>query len=334
VKNSPAKITLTDTLSGFDLDPIPRHIYLRHILGLPQGDPELRYAADASLSSKWCRLLESEQMPDGSWWRLHSADSRLGRAVPTTEFGVERGRALSLDGDHPVMKKAARFLETVLTGDTEIRDLAEKNDRWQYGIELFAAATLARIEPTSDVLDRAWDKWSQIARCSVRSGTYQEKDELESHHSLTGVSTAGSYLRLSSKYALALLAFRVGEIPSSVEQALFQWIWNRADGIGYYGQQVCEPPRPGSFTVIEMWFRSHELLSLFPSWRSASKDIITWLLGCRTSEGLWDFGPRSPMSAVLPFSESWRRRRNRQIDWTLRVLLLLMRANVDLGEEL
>lgn len=322
-------VGLTDKFSLNSLDPVPRYRYLRDVIGLPQEDRELQAAEAEVTSSKWFQLLASAQLADGSWGRLHSAASLSNRHVPTTEFGAERGIALGLSSDNSIMRNAARYLKAVLEGDSTVRDPAEKNDRWPLGVELFAASTLAQIKPAAKSLDRTWDKWSQIARTSVQSGRFEEVAEFEAHRELTGISSEGSYLRLHSKYALALLGSRVVDLPPDVESALFKWVWSREAGIGYFGQSVRRPPLLGSPSTIELWLRSHELLSIFPSWQRASEEIVAWLLHCRTSEGLWDFGPRPRMSTVLPFSESWRRHATRQIDWTLRILLLLKRANGD-----
>jgi len=44
------------------------------------------------------------------------------------------------------------------------------------------------------------------------------------------------------------------------------------------------------------------------------------------SMGVADFGPLPRESTCLPFSDSWRDRRRRRLDWTIRVLILLKHA--------
>ncbi len=319
VEYGPAVSELVDRLRSRKLDPVPNYLLLRDIIGLQADDRELQEAAEAIPASKWIQRLVSAQWPDGSWGRLHSADTASAQSVPTTEIGVERGVSLGLGANSPAMRAAGKYLEAVLHGKMAIRDPREKNDRWPLGVELFAASTLAQIKPAFRAIDQAWERWSAIATHSVQSGQYQAKDELEAHRRLTGVSVEGSYLRLSSKYALTLLGSRWSDLPAAVEQALFDWIWQKESGIGYYGQKVSEPPGSGHPGAIERWLRSQELLSLLPSWRGASPGIIEWLWESRDSDGLFDLGPRSKTSVVLPYSESWRRRGARQVDWSVRI---------------
>jgi hypothetical protein len=74
---------------------------------------------------------------------------------------------------------------------------------------------------------------------------------------------------------------------------------------------------------VDRWFTSHELLSHFPVWRNMAEETVEWLWENQNPEGIWDFGTRSPSSAFMPLSETWRKKGVRRLDWTTRVLLLL-----------
>jgi hypothetical protein len=315
-----------DRLRSRNIDPIPNYLLLRDVLARPSDDAVLIEAAERYLSSKWMEQLAATQWADGSWGRLHSMDTSTRPPIPTTEAGVERALALGLDSRHPILVKASRYLGSVLTGQIDIRDRAESNERWLLGVELFAASTLARILPRSPLLVATWNKWCRIAERAVASGQYESEAELEAHRQLHGVDARGSYLRLSSRYALALLSSRADAIPPAVEAALFQWIWHRESGIGYYGPQAAEPPQFGAPREFELWMRTQELLAVFPSWRASAGPIIGWLWAQQNPNAQWDFGSRWPPGFVFPYSESWRRRGARQNDWTTRVLLLSAKA--------
>jgi hypothetical protein len=310
-------------------DPVVRFRLLQDVLHRPAGDQQLALAADQRDASHQVQQLQDEQWQDGSWGRLHTQDHATAQRVPTTEAGVERALALGLDGTHPVLRHAASYLIGVLKGRTPCRDRPEKNDRWETGVRLFAAATLASFEPHLPALDELWHLWNGIAQRTFASGAYDPEAEIRAHRECTGASVKGSYLVIDNKYALALLASRLAALPSAVESTLVQWLWHKDDGIGYLREPLSQPPRAMKAGPLERWLASQELLSGFPSWRSVAEGVVSWLWEQRTPDGWWDFGSRATVSVVLPLSETWRRQGARRVDWTTRVLILLRRYQAD-----
>ncbi|KPJ62850.1 hypothetical protein AMK68_04450 [candidate division KD3-62 bacterium DG_56] len=116
---------------GEQPDPVVRFRVLRDVLQKPSRDPELASARGQVTESHWVAELREEQRPDGSWGRFHSADTRAKRRIPTTEAGVPRALALGLNGSHPVLAAAAKYVADVLTGARDFPDPAEKNERWR-----------------------------------------------------------------------------------------------------------------------------------------------------------------------------------------------------------
>jgi hypothetical protein len=310
---------------GQDPDPVVRWLLLRDVLRREPGDAELGRAGESLATSRWVCQLEGEQWEDGSWGRLHSMDYRAGQRIPTTEVGVERALALGLPADHPILVRAADYLSGVLQGTIVPRDRPERNDRWPTGVRLIAAATLALIRPESPLLDEVWELWVQVARRALRSGTYDPGAESDAHRELTGATVAGSYLVLNNRYALALLGARPGALPPELERDLVRWVWGYPQGVRYLGEPLSAPPRCQTGGPLDRWLRSLALLLRFPSCRQLGAEAVDWLWAQRTAAGFWDFGSR-PDSPALPLSESWRRKGARQIDWTVRVLLLLRQA--------
>jgi hypothetical protein len=309
-----------------DPDPVVRFRILRDVLALPSDAPQTASARRSLKDSLWVRELETEQREDGGWGRFHSQDTGTKQKIPTTEVGVDRALAVGLDASHLVLRRASPYIAAILIGKIGFPDPPEKNDRWPTGAQLFAASTLAKIEPDSRALDDVWGFWAEIARRTFASGGYNPQAEVQAHRELTGNRVSDlRYLVLSGRYQLALLGARSRALPPGVERSLVEWIWRREEGIGYLGTPLSRPPdRPGKLAV-EGWFSSLELLSHFPSWRKRARGAIDWLWAQRDGEGLWDFGPRSSWSFYFPLSESWRRRRARQHDWSIRVLALLRR---------
>lgn len=317
--------TVAKRVLAQDPDPVVRLRLLRDVLQKPTGNHDLVQAQENLAQSRWVRELEREQWDDGSWGRLHSRDSSAKQKILTTEAGVERALALGLDGAHPVLQKASRYLAGMLEGTLLCRDPAEKNDRWPTGVRLFAASTLAQIRPDLPLLDSDWKLWANIARRTFASGSYDPEAEIQAHRELTGASIKDSYLVINNKYALILLGSRATALLPKLEAALMNWVWHGQDGMRYLGEPLSHPPQHRKASRLDRWLTSLELLSRFPGWRSLAGEAIQWLWDERTSEGFWELGPRSSSSLALPLSENWRRKTARQFDWTTRVLVLLRR---------
>jgi hypothetical protein len=312
-------------LLGLHADPVVRFRLLRDVLARPHWDAELRLAYEGLQRSRWVQQLAQEQWSDGSWGPLHTQDYAAMQKTPTTESGVERAMALGLGQDDPIVRHATSYLLGLLRGRMPCRDRPEKNDRWETGVQLFAAATLAQIQPDLAALDAVWELWASIVRRTFISGSYDAGAEISAHRDLTGASVQGSYLVIDNKYALALLGSRAAALPRHLEAALVHWVWRKEDGVGYLREPLSHPPHPMKAGPIERWFASHELLSRFPTWGRLAGDVINWLWEQRTEHRWWDFRSRSRFSPVLPMSESWRKKGTRQLDWTTRTLVLLRR---------
>lgn len=303
-------------------DPVVRFRLLRDVLKVPHDTDTLIDARREMLQSRWVLELKNEQRENGSWGRFHSAVKTRGK-IGTTEAAVERGLALGLEASDPIFRATINYLSRLLKGMIDFPDPPERNNRWATGKLLFAASTLARICPTLPILDKTWELWVTIAGHTFASGRYNPEAEIRAHQMLTGASVKKSYLVLDNRYQLALLGSRATKLSKTLMNTLVDWIWHKEDGIGYLEIPLSNPPRRFTRGMFDRFFTSLELLSYFPSWRRFAGDIISWLWTKRNEKGLWDFGPRATMSVYFPLSESWRKKCNRQHDWSTRILALL-----------
>ena len=307
---------------GDNCDPVVRFRLLRDVLQVHRDSAEFVDARREMLRSRWVLELKREQREDGSWGRFHSSTKTKGK-IATTEVAVERGLALGLEAADPAFRAAIRYLSCLLEGSVSFPDPPERNDRWATGTVLFVASTLARICPGLPILDKPWRLWVEIAERTFSSGRYDAEAEIRVHRMLTGASVKDSYLVLNNRYQLALLGSRADKLPKSLEKALVDWVWHRQDGVGYLEISLSDLPQRFTAGMLDRFFTSLEILSCFPSWRRNADNVIAWLWRNRNDEGFWDFGPRASMSVYLPLSESWRKSKQRQHDWSTCVLALL-----------
>ena len=302
--------------------PVIRFRLLRDVIKVFPDSDMLNIARQEMLSSRWVAELRCEQKEDGGWGRFHSATKTKGK-IATTEAAVERGLALGLEASDAPFQAVIQYLSCLLEGRIDFPDPPERNSRWETGKKLFAAATLARICPTLRILDETWNLWATIAEHTFASGRHNSEAEIRAHEMLTGASVKDSYLVLNNRYQLALLGSRAARLPKTVENALVDWVWHKSDGVGYLEIPLANPPSRYTAGMLDRLFTSLELLSNFPSALQLADSLIDWLWKQRNSRGLWDFGTRASFSVYFPLSQNWRNVKQRQHDWSTRVLILL-----------
>jgi hypothetical protein len=305
-------------------EPTVRFRLLRDVIKTLPSSNMLNNARQEALISHWVAELKNEQKEDGGWGRFHSATRTKGK-IATTEAAVERGLALGLVASDSVFQATTKYLSRLLEGRIDFPDPPERNNRWETGRKLFAAATLARICPTLRILDETWDLWATIAEHTFVSGRYDSEAEIRAHQMLTGADVKDSYLVLNNRYQLALLGSRASRLPKDVENALVNWVWHRSDGVGYLYIPLAKLHSRFTAGMLDRLFTSMELLSQFPSVHKHAHNMIDWLWKQRNREGLWDFGSRASFSVYFPLSQDWRKAKKRQHDWSTRSLILLRR---------
>ena len=98
----------------------------REVLRFPASDAGLRQLKNAALKSQGVRQLEEAQLPDGSWGRFHSQDTKTKTRFRTTEEAIDRAFALGLEPGDPVLVRARQYILAALEGRTQITDPPEK----------------------------------------------------------------------------------------------------------------------------------------------------------------------------------------------------------------
>jgi len=287
-----------------------------------QGIGQEVFSIDASQHVK---TLADEQHDDGSWGRFHSQDSRRKQKFPTTEFAVQRAVHLGIDHAHPILAKAASYIEKVLDQSIPFPDPPESNNRWETGKRLFLASTLSLILPDHPLVTRERSLWLDIASRAFQSGEYCLEDEIAAHAELTGASIKHSYLTLRGKYQLNLIGTHRRKSAFPFEKPLVTWLWEQSEGIGYFTVPLNLPPgnKP---EAVDRWLASLDLiLTRFPVGAQQIQPAIQSLLEQQSNDGCWDFGPCPRSSPFLPLSENWRKPNHRKFDWTTRALCILAR---------
>ncbi|OGN92924.1 MAG: hypothetical protein A2Y88_09130 [Chloroflexi bacterium RBG_13_48_10] len=296
-------------------DGVVAYRLLREVLHVHPDDPSLVTAKVAALSSQWVRQLQGSQLPDGSWGRFHTQDTKVKTVFRTTEEAIDRAFALGLEPTDTCLTNVRKYIENVLSGDAMITDWYEKNDAFPVLITFILAGRLAQIDPTNKMLDTYWTYLLEVANQAFSSGNYRLEDEKEAYLRLSGIHVPRGFLE--SQHALWILSSR--ELPSGLDRDLMDWIWNKPKGIGYLGAALSRP----SPYHIGYWLRSMNIISRFGSWREMSADSMNDMWEKRHPDGWWDFGSEIAKSIDFPLSESWHQSIKRKMDYSTCILVLL-----------
>ncbi|MFZ2097599.1 MAG: hypothetical protein WAV05_13260 [Anaerolineales bacterium] len=288
---------------------------LRDVLHLAEDDPELVEAKEKALVSKWVHQLEETQLPDGSWGRFHSQDTKQKTTFRTSEEAIDRAFALGLEADHPILTQVQRYIQLVLQGQACVTDRDEKNEAWPLLIRLILAGRLAQINPNDELLDPIWSYMARVVQQAFTSGKYRLEDEVAAYQRLSKIHIPQGFLE--SQHALWILCSRA--LPNQLERALISWIWSKPDGIRYIRIPLYAPEH----RRIGYWLRSMNLLTHFSSWREMSLDMLNQMWELRDEHGWWDFGSQVAGSVEFPLSENWRQSMRRKLDYSTSMLILL-----------
>jgi len=298
-------------------DPVTKFRLINEVLRLPGNSQEFQKAHFALAQSKWVQQLQNTQLPDGSWGRFHSQDTKVKTVFRTTEEAIDRAFSLGLTPDHPALARAKAYIENVLAGRTHITDWEEKNDAWPILIQIILAGKLAEIDASNPAFERWWEYMAEVARQSFSSGSFCEANEIQAYLHLSGIHVKRSFLQ--SRYAIAVLSAR--SLSHKLEHALVEWLWHKPDGMSYL-QVPLSKPKPEK---MPYWLKSMNILHHFPSWRDVSLNTLEQFWKARDKRGWWDFETPLAMCRDFPISEDWRQPLKRKIDYSTCMLVVLRR---------
>ena len=300
---------LAEKMLVFDPDPVPRYLILRDLLRRSPDEPGMQEAGQALSQSHWIRELENAQLPDGTWGRFHTQDTRIKTPFPTTEFAIRRALALGLDRRSPMLQKTMDFLSAHLRNEAEWSDPPEKHDHpgvFSTNIRSISAGMLALIDPDHPAIVPLWERWAEIVSAAFEGDSYDPDAELARHQVLTGIPSRRLFA-FHAYYPLLILSATRRRLPIEIERKLLAYVFHRPEGIYYvYSKPLDEYPRIEEKGFIA-WLHAQEILSRFALWKEIAPGILNWIWSQRSDTGLWELGQGAYRSFAFPLSESWRR---------------------------
>ncbi|HYE83071.1 MAG TPA: hypothetical protein VEG39_13015 [Clostridia bacterium] len=312
-----------------NLEPVQSLIIMRDLLDVSKDDSLLIEEEEKVMCSKWVKELEETQKLDGTWGRFHSQDSSIKRKFPTTEIAVNRALSLGLKADSSILSKCVAFMVRIINGADSWPDRVEKFDEWPVMTKIVTAATLSRVDRNHSDLENIWKLWAEITESAFETGEHNADRELAAFEEVTKLRPTNRDSKLNKMYPLILLSATSGRLNPDIEKSYLEWIWNSKEGIYYLTWFSMDILPYITSKEFPFWLRAIDIIIGYGYGKVLVENSIDYLWSIRKKDGLWDFGAASKSADYARsycgwhLSGSWREPVNRQIDCTIRILLLL-----------
>lgn len=315
--------SVIDDLYCINMNPVPRHLFLRDVLLLPASHPDIVKAKAEALQSKWVQEILALQHDDGGFGYFHSLANPAKQRPLTTEQALRRLLVLGLDiGDEPV-RRIAGYLEKALKGQIKTPDRVEKLHTWPIYMPLMLAAWLRRLSPGNEAALAVARRWARILEYAFAGETYDHDRYLEAYEdefTCKPNPKAGRLIDFVHFYPLTLLK---GLLKPDMDRKVLSHVTGHKPGI-YYILEHAPAELPGEFYSVEAGrcLSALELLAGYDGAGEALAFAADWLMENRQKDGFWDMGQAVKDGVHFPLSDSWREPMDRKIDCTVRVLAL------------
>jgi hypothetical protein len=310
-------------------DPSPSFIIIRDLLDTPENQSLFIEAKQKLLDTRWVKELEESQLANGTWGRFHTQNTFIKTKFARTEIAINRALALGLDMGAPLLGRSAAYMSNVLNGMDSWSDHVEKFNEWKVTTGAITAAVLSRLDRVHPDLDNIWHTWTRFVEGAFKSGGYNLTDELTAFEEVTGICPTARDSKLYKMYPLQLLGSTRNRMPSNLERAYLDWVWHKEGGIYYLTSFSMDLLPEITSKHFPLWLRALGVFSDYSYGKSLISNPIEYLWSLANSDAIWDFGVGSQALNAAKIhcgwniSDSWREPVNRQIDTTVRILLLL-----------
>lgn len=337
---------LAKRLLNQPIDAIPRYRLLRDVLHEPQTSQLVVEARTAAMASPQVAWLAGEQQEDGSWGPFQRRSSArdefdtvvagqsVRQAVRTTDTALLRAACLGMDKQYPVIQKALAYLETLLVGSVDGQAVNESMNQNDAKRDILVASRIRLFDEENPLALRVANRWIQLLTDTFESGVYQELRYLEGYESLFGQPAVRDENLIFSGPLLMLMR---GLLPYPIEEAYTRHLMEEVRGIvGVHHRALHHLPLDFPTLEAMRFLSAVELLAVYPSAEPLLEDARTWLWEQMSPSGRWDLGQVGRDGICLPMSPNWRKPFDREVDSTVRMLLLLqnMQISCDLRQNL
>jgi hypothetical protein len=280
--------------------------------------------------SIWAKEIIARQNREGSWGFFHTLSEP--RKYPiTTEQALRRLQNLGYTIDDEPIEKAVSYMSDCLAGKKQIPDRREKLHDWDIFTNLMLSTWIRRFTNDIDKANLVAETWSNIITYAFLKGKYIHDEYVNAYETAFGMKPRGGRLvDFVSFYQVSLIS---NQLDESTESKVFDYILDKEDGI-YYIYDRCLSVLPDSFISKQAsrYLGAIELLSSYRNNISKLKFVTDWLKRNQNQHGYWDMGSGVKDNIYFPLSNTWRKKKNREMDCTNRIKKLLITLDkIDIG---
>ena len=204
------------------------------------------------------KKLTDEQLPDGSFGRFHTMNSKLKQKIPTTQAAAWLMYENSFTRDDEMCDKTCRYMERLLNDLSLWPDNWERNKLFKAAVPLFIASSLAFFGSEDAKYREVCDIWINLLITAFETGIYSSDKLNEKSSEFLGVPIDGSYIGLHSINNIALYAFNIKQIPFDIQKSYLKWLHNYDGEIGYTVTRLDSPSQSAGYTRIISLLRKFE----------------------------------------------------------------------------
>lgn len=311
---------MSNILSQYELDDIPKYIFQRYILQESINDKSLKKNI---LLSNLVKSITDQQFEDGSWDYFHTLSSDA-RTKLTTENAIRRLLILGLDINDEPMKKVYNYMDRFLQMEIDIRDRKEGLSDWKEVTELFAAAWMLELDRSSKIAGEVADKWALLISRSFSGDKFDINYYKEAFIDIFNTKPGKRVWNIESFHIVASIT---GRLEPEIEEKFINYIMNNDKGIYYIAKgKLVNLPSTFESRETSRFIYAHTLLSSYRSYQKRCGYVVDWLKDNRSEDGLWDMGTKVKDNVFFPYSNSWRKPVNRKIDASIAILKYLQKV--------
>lgn len=308
-------------LLAYKIDDIPNYILKRDVLRIDTSSQEMIEVKNKILQHDHVKKVTNIQWDDGSWGRFHSMSTTGSINLYTTEKAMRRLQNLGLDKNDTPIKKVISYMETYMKNEIQLRDYIEKKHDWYLLTRLFVSTWILRFDNENALALEEARKWAKVITHAFSQGIFNETLYKDAYIEYLNPEPNKFVWQIENFYIVSILR---GLLDNDTESRFINHLINSNKGIYYiYSNNLMIPPKEFQSRESNRFLMAWQLILDFKQGRKHSSILKNWINNSRGEDGFWDNGSIAKDNLLYPLSDSWRKKINRKIDCTIRILKMV-----------
>jgi hypothetical protein len=273
--------------------------------------------------SKWVREIVSLQHEDGSWGFFHTLSQPTKKQPMTTEQALRRLRILGLTKDDACVRRALKYIEKCLSGESSIPDRAEVKPDWGLFVKTILATWLKIFDPEHKQALAVASRWARVIEETFAAGPYDQNTYERAYRDALRPKgrNVWYFKNFVNFYPMMLLQ---NMLTPETESRMLDYVITCPAGIYYISETpISVLPKEFDSRAASRYLAAVEIVADYKTAGSKLGFVVEWLKKHRDENGQWDMGAIVKDNVYFPLSDSWRKPEDRKRDCTERITKLI-----------